>query len=480
MTVAPPFPAQAAGDGRRFAGHPMGLAYLAFTEAWERFSFYGMSALLLLYMIQHLLTPAAAGEVLGLASLRSGLEAMTGPLSTQAFASQLFSLYSGLVYFTPIFGGLLADRLLGQRRTVVLGALLMTAGHALMVVETAFLIALSLLILGTGCLKGNISVQVGHLYAPGDEGRRTRAFAIFSAAINAGALLGPLLCGLLAQRFGWHFGFGAAGVLMLAALAVYLAGWKHLPADRKRSHGTHDRMPLTARDGRTIAALLLLSMIAILPCAAYYQEMNAGLLFIEASVDRRLFGWTVPTASFNALDGLFCILAVPLLIALWRRQAKRGREPGEMSRIATGYLIIAAANLMMTLPAGRADSGETVGAIWPILLYALNALGFTFYWPTLLALFSRAAPAQLNATMTGILFLSIFLGNLLVGALAGSWQAMSHAGFFALHAMLAFVAFAIMLLVAHPLKQLLAPPPAPAARQQSQRPTAARAQRRWA
>lgn len=147
-----------------FLGHPRGMAYLAFTEAWERFSFYGMSGLLLLYMIQHLLQPGVAEGVQGLAALRAGMESVTGPLSNQAFASQLFSLYAGLVYFTPVFGGLLADRLLGQRRTVVLGALLMSAGHILMAFEAGFLWALAFLIVGTGCLKGNITAQVGHLY----------------------------------------------------------------------------------------------------------------------------------------------------------------------------------------------------------------------------------------------------------------------------------------------------------------------------
>lgn len=440
---------------RNLFGHPRGLTYLAFTEAWERFSFYGMSALLLLYMIQHLLTPGVSNGVLGLGEFRTALATLTGPLSNQAFASQMLGLYTGLVYFTPVFGGLLADRLLGQRRTVVLGALFMTAGHALMASESGFLIALLLLIVGTGCLKGNISVQVGHLYRPEDDGRRTRAFAIFSAAINVGALLGPLVCGILAQLHGWHVGFGAAGAMMLIALAIYLAGWKHLPPDRKRQRGAAAKSAMTASDWRIVAALLFLTGIGVLPCVAYYQEMNAGLLFIEASVDRSLFGRALPTASFNALDGLFCILAVPLLIALWRWQAKRGREPGEIGKIMIGYLIIAGANLMMIVPAGWADRGEVVGAIWPVTLYALNALGFTYYWPTLLALFSRAAPKQIHATMMGVVFLSIFVGNLVVGALAGLWETISHAGFFALHAALAFGAFLIMWLVARPLNRLL-------------------------
>ncbi|HEV7289976.1 peptide MFS transporter [Sphingomonas sp.] len=436
-------------------GHPKGLAYLAFAEAWERFSFYGMSALLLLYMLQHILTPGVAEGVLGFAGLRAGLEGLTGPLSNQAFASQVFSLYTGLVYFTPIFGGLLADRWLGQRRTVLLGAVLMAIGHFLMAFEGSFLFAIAFLIAGTGCLKGNISVQVGFLYGADEAGQRTRAFAIFSAAINVGALLGPLLCGVLAQLYGWHVGFGAAGVLMLIALATYLSGWKHLPADRRRQRNGAARQPLSQDDWRRVAALLFLGAISIPACAAYFQEMNAGLLFIDASVERGLFGWTVPTASFNSLDGLFCILAVPVLIALWRWQARRGREAGEMAKLTIGYLIIAVANVMMVVPAGWADRGESVGAIWPVLLYALNALGFTFYWPTLLALFSRAAPAQINSTMMGTVFLSVFLGNLLVGHVATLWETMAHARFFALNAAFAGGACLVMLIVARPVSRLL-------------------------
>lgn len=454
-----------AGEGApvpQAENHPRGLYFLAFTEAWERFSFYGMSALLLLYMIQRLLTPEVMGGVLGLGQFRSALESLTGPLSNQAFASQVYGLYTGFVYFTPVFGGMLADRWLGQRRTVMIGAVLMAAGHVLMAFDAGFLFALLLLIVGTGCLKGNISVQVGHLYPPEDESRRTRAFAIFSAAINVGALLGPAVCGVLAQLYGWHVGFAAAGGLMLLALATYIAGWRHLPPDRKRVLIDAKPAPLTGHDWRVIAALLLLSLISILPGIAYSQETNSGLLFIETYVDRSLFGWTIPTPSFNSLDGLFCILVVPPLIALWRWQARRGREPGDMGKIAIGYLITALANALMIVPAGWADDGANVSVWWPVALYALNALGFIFYWPTLLALYSRAAPAAVNSTMMGILFFSLFIGNILVGTLGGLWEKMSHADFFALHAALAFGPFLVMLFVARPLGRFLAPPPAPA------------------
>jgi proton-dependent oligopeptide transporter, POT family len=195
---------------RTLIGHPRGLFYLAFTEAWERFSFYGMMGLLALYMVDQLLLPEHAVHVAGLADLRTALEAIVGPLSTQAFASQIFGLYTGLVYFTPLFGGLIADRWIGQRNAVVLGALSMSAGHIAMAFDRSFLVALLLLIIGSGLLKGNIAAQVGGLYPPEDEARRTHGYVLFSTGINIGGVIGPVLCGLLAQLYGWHYGFGIA------------------------------------------------------------------------------------------------------------------------------------------------------------------------------------------------------------------------------------------------------------------------------
>ena len=213
-----------------FLGHPKGLAYLAFTEAWERFSYYGMTALLVLYMVNQLLLPGHVEHVVGFAGFRGFIEGIFGPLSTQALASQIFGLYAGFVYFTPVLGGWVADRWIGQRNAVVLGALSMSGGHVAMAFDQSFLLALLLLIFGSGLLKGNISAQVGGLYGQHEEAERTRGFAIFSMAINFGAVVGPLLCGFLGERFGWHIGFGAAALFMLAGLATYLTGYRDLPA----------------------------------------------------------------------------------------------------------------------------------------------------------------------------------------------------------------------------------------------------------
>ena len=218
---------QGAGD---LFGHPRGLTFLFATEMWERFSYYGMRALLVLYMVKLLLLPGHAENVIGLATLRSWFESMTGPLGVQPFSSHIYGLYTGLVYLTPVFGGMLADRVLGQHRTIVLGAAMMAIGHFMMAFESLFLLALTILILGNGAFKPNMSAQVGGLYARGDP-RRDRAYSIFYVGINLGAFLAPLVCGTLGEQLGWHYGFTAAGVGMTIALVIYLYAMPELPPD---------------------------------------------------------------------------------------------------------------------------------------------------------------------------------------------------------------------------------------------------------
>src|SRR6201993_3856470 len=229
-TAAPPDPPLPARERAQLFGHPRGLTFLFTTEMWERFSYYGMRSLLVLYMTKFLLLEDHSGNVIGLGPLKRALEGVFGPLDVQPLSSQIWGLYTGLVYFTPIFGGLLADRVLGQRRTVIIGAALMAIGHFMMAVEQLFLFALLALILGSGCFKPNISTQVGGLYTPSDH-RRDRAYSIFYVGINLGAFLAPLICGTLGEKVGWHYGFATAGVGMCLGLAIYLYALPLLPPD---------------------------------------------------------------------------------------------------------------------------------------------------------------------------------------------------------------------------------------------------------
>src|SRR5499427_2254263 len=242
-----------------FLGHPRGLAFLFTTEMWERFSYYGMRALLVLYMTKYLLLPDHANTVIGLASLKSGLESVFGPLGVQPFSSHIYGFYTGFVYLTQFFGGLIADRLLGQHRTILIGASLMAAGHFMMAFEPLFLFALTVLILGNGCFKPNMSAQVGSLYVPGDP-RRDRAYLIFYVGINLGAFLAPLVCGTLGEELGWHYGFTAAGVGMTLALAIYLSTMPTAPGDElpgARAQGI-EKAPIFRDERRGIVALIAL------------------------------------------------------------------------------------------------------------------------------------------------------------------------------------------------------------------------------
>src|SRR6185312_2220202 len=259
--------------GRTFFGEPIGLAYLAFTEAWERFSYYGMTAILTLYMIHQLLLPGHVEHIAGFEPWRRFL-AVLGMTSPQQIASQTFGLYTAAIYFTPVLGGIIADRWLGQRPAVILGAVLMSAGHIAMAFDVSFLLAIALLVIGCGFLKGNISTPVGELYAQGDAEGRTRAFNIFSIGINFGAVTGPLLVGELADLYGWHAGFGLAGILMLTALATYIAGFRHFPAERPRARDREVHAPLTAKQWLTVMALVIAAMLTTFQSIAYYQNTN--------------------------------------------------------------------------------------------------------------------------------------------------------------------------------------------------------------
>src|ERR1700678_1039916 len=416
--------------GTTFFGEPPALGFLAFTEAWERFSYYGMTALLVVYMTQALFMPAHIGHVAGFATFRAILESVFGRMSTVALASQINGLYTGFVYFTPVFGGWLADRFIGRRNAVVAGVLLISAGHIAMAFDASFLLALLLLIVGCGLLKGNISTQVGELYPEDDHAGRTRGFSIFSIGINLGAGAGPLACGLLAQIYGWHAGFGLAGILMLLALATYLLGYRYLQEGTRARRELAVDKPLVRRDWMTIGALIVVMALTIPHSIAYYQNANIGLIWISANVDLNVLGFHIPVAWFNSIDSFISIISVPPLFALWRYQSRRGGEPGEIVKIATGAFIAAAANLVLVV---ACVLGGRPSGIFPVVYDVLLGVAFLYYWPTLLALVSRAAPQRVKANMMGSAFLSLFLSNITLGWLGGFYESMSPTAFWAMN-----------------------------------------------
>lgn len=419
---------------REIWGQPRGLAFIAFTEAWERFSFYGMQALLVLYMAGHLLQPGNIENVMGFAAFRGAIEDVTGPLSVQALASQIFGLYVGLIYFTPVLGGLLGDRVTGRRRAVLAGAGLMAIGHFLMAFEAAFLPALATLILGAGLLKGNLAAQVGDLYAK-DDSRRDGAFTIYCTAINVGATIAPLVCGTLGELYGWHYGFGAAGVGMLIGIVVYLVGYRYLPPENPVIR-RGDRPKLAPGDGRVIGALLVVLAITALYWIAQAQVWNTYPLWMRDHVDRNLLGWEVPVTWFQSLDSLAVLLLAPLLIVAWRRQALRATEPTELSKIAIGCAVFGGACLLLSIGEALAGAGK-VALIWPVIFHFMCAIGYLYAGPIALALVSRDSPAAVNAMMVGAYYLGIFIGGIGSGWLGRFYEPVGPLGFWMIHAAIA-------------------------------------------
>ena len=438
-------------------GHPAGLFVLFFTEMWERFSYYGMRALLVLYMTQYLIVQHQAGAyVFGFGALKTGLEAVFGPLAAQPFASQIYGLYTGLVYFTPFFGGIIADRVLGQRKTVVIGGVLMAIGHFLMAIESLFLLALFFLILGNGCFKPNISTQVGSLYPEGDP-RRDRAFAIFYMGINLGAFLSPLVCGTLGQVYGWHYGFGAAGVGMVIGLVVYLWGQKYLAPDQlaQRSATKVEEAPLTSKEWRAIIGLCVLCVLNIVFWGVYEQQGNTLQVFADNSVNWTILGWTMPSTWFQALNPMFIFLMVPLLNIYWGWQSKRGKEASSVAKMAIGCVLLGLSFIILIVGTQGLVEGQTISFLWLVACVFIFTVGELYLSPIGLSLVTKVAPVRLVSMLMGMWFLSSFFGNYLSGYIGMFYSSMSRESFFMLLTVMGVAAGAAIFALQKPLKNAI-------------------------
>ncbi len=399
---------------------------------WERFSYYGMKALLVYYMMKHL-------------------------LFSQEQASQIYGLYTGLVYLTPLFGGIVADRVLGQRRTVVIGAVLMAIGHFLMTRESMFFPALAFLICGNGAFKPNISTQVGALYAEGDH-RRDRAFTIFYLGINLGAFFSPLVCGTLGEVYGWHYGFGAAGVGMLVGLAIYLVGQKHLAPDylsRRRLEHVARNQRLSRDERHKVAGLFLLMLFAIIFWGVYEQQGNTLALWADVNTNRHFMGWEMPASWYQAFNPAMIILFTPAITSFWSWQARRGKEPSSVAKMATGCMLLGGAFLVMVFAAEIGSEQYRVSIGWLTLCTAIFTVGELFLSPVGLSLVTKLAPARMVSMMMGVWFLSSFAGNYLAGYLGTYWERMAKPHFFIMLSVLSLAAGLAMLAVLRPLKKAI-------------------------
>ena len=450
MTAAPAPIADRPGAGTDRFGHPRALTYLFATEMWERFSYYGMRALLVLYMVKYLLLPAQADSVLGLAAFKGALEFVFGPLDLQPLASQIYGFYTGLVYLTPIFGGLLADRVLGARRTVILGATLMAIGHFMMAFEHLFLFALGFLILGNGAFKPNISTQVGALYAPGDR-RRDRAFSIFYVGINLGAFLAPLVCGTLGEQLGWHYGFAAAGVGMTTGLVIYLLASPALPKDSFAKRETAHE-PMSREAWLSIGAIMALMLPVSLFWATYEQQGNTIMLFAEQYTDRHLFGAEIPVTWFQAFNPFMIFAFTPFIVALWRRQG--AREPSTVAKMAIGCFLNATAYLVMVAAAAHAG-GAPASWLWLFGYFVVITVGELYLSPVGLSLVTKVAPLHLLSMMMGVWLATNFIAGFLAGYLGTYWSSMSKDHFFLMLALISAAAGLMIALLNRPLRAIL-------------------------
>jgi len=437
-------------QGAELFGHPRGLTVLATTHMWERFSFFGMQALLMLYMTKYLLLPEHARDVLGLAQFRAGLVRLFGPMTDLAFASQTFGIYSGLIYATPMLGAWLGDRVLGKTRTITLGCLMMSAGHLTMASEHLFLPALLLIIFGGGGVIGNMYAQVGLLYAAHDT-RRTRAFGVYLITLNAGALVAPLVVGTLGEKVSWHWGFGAAGIGMLIGLATYLGGKRHLPPDVARAGG--QKIRLTRPEWRTIAAIVLLFVPYIMYATVANQAYAIMYVWADTAVDRKVLGWEVPVTWIGIFDGLMTILGVIVANRIWTFLDRRGREPHDFAKLAIGYglvalsyLLIAAVSLMPVVPI----------LLWCSFYFAMD-LGFGWTESPITSLVSRDSPPTVASTMMAVFMSTAMFANFLLGWMGRFYEPLGPTMYWALLAAIAGVASLLMIVGRGPVLRLLEP-----------------------
>lgn len=458
MTVPEQIPAMAAepiGD-RAFLGHPRGLGYLAFTEAWERFSYYGMQSLLVLYMAKQLLLPGHVENIAFFASFRRVYGGLDGP----ALASAIFGTYAALVYFTPTLGGLVADKLTGKRYAVLAGALTMALGHFLMAFETSFLAALLCLIVGSGLFKGNLASQIGSLYAP-DDPRRADAFQIYYISISAGVIVSPLVTGTLGEKVGWDWGFGAAGVGMLIGIGIYLAGQRYLPPEQAvrpaRGAARAPRDPLTRDDWMMLGIVLLLIPVLAVALLPNQEIFNAYLLWGDRDFALSVMGETLPTTWLITLDAFVSVSLLGAVAIFYRWYGRRWREPDELGKIVIGTIFSVAGMLCLVAAAATQAPGAKIGLAWPLAFHVVNSIGFAHILPVGLALFARIAPRQLAATVVGMYSMAFFVANALVGWIGTLFETMSTTRFWLLHAALAGAAGIVFVILKVALAARLRP-----------------------
>ncbi|MEH6791827.1 peptide MFS transporter [Parasphingorhabdus sp.] len=408
-------------------GQPRGLTILFLTNMWEQFSYFGMRALLIYYMTKELLID-------------------------QQTSSFIYGSYTALAYFTPIVGGAIADRWLGKRKAVIIGATIMAAGHFMMAFEPMLYVALATIALGNGLFLPTLPSQINDLYGPGDP-RRPWAYNVYYVGINIGGFLAPLVCGTLGEVYGWHWGFGAAGIGMFLGLLIYLVGGKYLPPEPSRFASASDEK--RPNDFRPYLFLLGIGLAVTVFRGAYEQVGNTVALWADTGVDRLVAGWTVPMTWFQSLNPLLVILMTPLLLAHWQRRAVGGKEHEPIIKMAIGALIVACAYLV--LAAATVISGDDrANALWLVAFFAIFTLGELYILPNGLGLFARLAPPRFGATTVAAWYLTIFSGSLAAGLVGTLWSVFERPVFFLILAGIATISAGILYLLSPTAARVIA------------------------
>jgi POT family proton-dependent oligopeptide transporter len=408
--------------GRTWLGQPPGLAILFLTEMWEKFSFFGMQVLQVYYMTKAL-------------------------HFDQARASLVYGGYAACVYLTPIAGGVISDRWLGKRRAVIVGGLLMALGHFMMASEALFFPAMAVIACGNGLFLPNLPSQVKPLYAANDV-RLAGAYNLYYMGINLGAFLAPLVCGTLGELYGWHYGFGAAGVGMCLGLAVYILGSRHLaPADAVDEVVSEPDAAAASRHRLPFLAGTALAVVVFR--VAYAQTGNTLALWADTAVDRHVFGWTIPATWVQLLNPLYVFVMTPLLVAFWNRRGDAHAQAAPLWKMAIGAMTVAASFVLLAAVSRASDAGGAPAHwLWLVVFFALLTLGELYILPVGLGLFAQLALPGFGATTIAAWFLAAFAGNLLSGVVGTWWTHMSPGGFFLAMAAIAALASVLLTLLA--------------------------------
>ncbi len=423
-------------SSKQLFGHPVGLYVLFFTEMWERFSYYGMRALLVLYLVQE-----ATADNPGLGW-------------TDGEALALYGWYTMFVYVASIPGGWIADRFLGQKKSVLYGGILLVIGHGILAVEAmwAFYAGLGFIIAGVGMLKPNISTMVGGLYKQGDI-RRDKGFTIFYIGINLGAFLSSILVGTVGEVYGWHYGFGLAGIGMLLGLAVYLFGQPYLKNVGNFFGTSIDpeekaamQRPLTKIEKDRVVVLLVSFLLVIVFWGAFEQAGGLMNIYASENTNRMLMGFEVPATWFQSLNAFFIIVLGTSVAAYWATRKLKGQLSTGLFKMIMGLVIMGAGFFFMTAASAEYASNGSSAMYWLVLAYLFHTVGELCISPVALSYITKLAPLKYGSIMMGVYFAMTGFGNKLAGLLGESSEKLGEMTIFTGIAVFS-IAFGLLVLV---------------------------------